>query len=137
LKNQIAAEKSTFKLYQQMIKLRKENHVLATGECETKAMSENVFAFTRTLKDHDSIAVFINLGGAETTVNLKDLMDDGSKAKILIVNNNSTLKVGDMVGDVEKITLGAYGGLVVEVSSAAKIAVSMLLIVCSFFKFIF
>lgn len=141
LKRQKEAAKSTFKLYQALIDLRKKNHVLAIGGYESKAISENLFGFMRTLKDYNTIAVFINLGGA-TTARLKDLMDpedysSKAKAKILIVNNNSTLIVGEMVGDVEKIQLGPYDAVVLEVSSAAKLAISMLLLVCSFIKFIF
>lgn len=57
LKAQKEAEKSTFKLYQSMIKLRKENLVLQTGGYEGKVLSSSLFGFTRTLKDHDTIAV--------------------------------------------------------------------------------
>jgi alpha-glucosidase len=141
LKAQKAATKSTFKLYQSLIELRKKNHVLQLGGYEAKAVSENVFAFIRTLKAHNTVAVFVNLGGA-TTVSLKDLLDakefsDKTKAKILIVNNNSTMEVGKMVDDVQKITLGAYDAVILEVSSASKLAISMLLIVCSLIKFLF
>lgn len=140
LKAQQEAEKSTYKLYQSLIKLRKENHVLQIGGYEGKTVADRVFGFIRTLKDHKTIAVFVNLG-EEATVSLRDLLDevdfsDKTKAEILIVNNNSTMKIGSMVEDVEKIDLGAYDAVVLEVSSATKLAVSMLLVVFSLIKFI-
>lgn len=141
LKAQKAAEKSTFKLYQSLIELRKNYTVLQTGAYESKAISENVFGFVRSLKDHHSIAVFVNLGDAVKT-SLKSLLkseDFGSntKAQILVVNYNSSLVVGEWIGDVENIQLGKYDAIVLEVSSATKLAVSMLLIVCALFKFMF
>lgn len=141
LKAQKAAEKSTYKLYQNLIKLRKENHVLQSGEFESKVLSEYVFAFTRTLKDHNTVAVFINLGGS-TTTSLKALLKesdfaDNTKAQILIVNKNSTLVAGKFIDDLEKIELGEYDAIVLEVSSATKLAMSMLFIVTALIKFIF
>lgn len=140
LKAQKAAAKSTFKLYQDLIKLRNENHVLGVGGYEGKAISATVYGFMRTLAGYDTVAVLINLGGA-TNSSLKDLMgDDFSskvKAKVLLVNNNSTLVIGSDIEDVEKITLGPYDAIVLEVSSANTLAVSLLLIVCSIIKFIF
>jgi alpha-glucosidase len=135
------ADKSTFKLYQNLIALRKQNHVLQIGGYEGKAVDERVFAFTRTLKDHKTIAVFVNLDKA-TTVSLKDLLDeedftDKTKAKILIVNSESKLVAEKMVEDVQKIPLGDYDAVVLEISSASKLAISMLLIVCSLIKFLF
>lgn len=141
LKQQKEDEKSTFKLYKSLIELRKKNHVLQIGGYDGKAVSENVFAFIRTLKDHHTVATFINLAG-KTTVSLKDLLDaeefsDKTKAQVLIVNNNSTLEVGKWIENVQEIELGAYDAIVLEVSSATKLAISMLLIVCSLIKLLF
>ena len=138
---QKAAEKSTFKLYQRLIKTRKDNHVLHMGDFKSKTLGDEVFAFTRTLKDHDSLAVFVNLGGAKN-VSLKALLEEkdfneAKRAKILIINNNSKLSVGGFVGNMEQIELGQYDAVVLEVSSAGKLAVSMLLIAFSLIKFIF
>jgi alpha-glucosidase len=138
---QKAATKSTFKLYQKLLKLRKENHVLQSDGLITKAVSENVFGFMRTLAKHDTIAVLVNLGD-KAEVSLETLMGDefskNTKAKILIVNNNSTLVEGQMIDDVKKIHLGQYDAVILEVSSATKMAVvSMLVMVCSLIKFIF
>lgn len=140
LKKQKEAEKSTFKLYQKLIQMRKDLNVLHIGGLETKVISPSLFGFMRTLRGEHTIAVFINLGGAVKT-SLKDLMDeeefqDNMKAKVLIVNNHSTLEIGSMV-DVLNIELGTYDAVVLEVSSGVKLTVSLLLIVCTFVKFIF
>lgn len=139
LKAQKASENSTFKLYQRLIKLRKDHEALHHLQLETKAVSETVFGFVRPTKEV-SIAVFVNLGKA-TTVSLKDLLDDvdftsKTKAKVLVVNNNSTLTINQPV-DVLNIELGEYGAIVLEVSSAGKLAVSFMLIAFSLIKFIF
>ena len=141
LKVQKAAEKSTFKLYQNLLRLRKEKYVLQVGGYEPIAIKENLFGFTRILPDHDTIAVLVNLGEAQTC-NLKDLikaenLPDHAKAKILIVNNNSTLVVGSWIDNVESIPLGKYDAVVLEVSSATKFTVSLLLVFFSLIKIIF
>lgn len=140
LKAQKEAKRSTFKLYKSLIELRNKNHVLQIGGYESKAVSEDVFGFIRTLRDHHTVAVFVNLGEA-TTVSLEDLFDEDefsneTKAKVLIVTSDSTLEVGNNV-DVRKITLGAYDAVVLEVSSATKLAISLLFVACSLIKLIF
>jgi alpha-glucosidase len=140
LKMQKEAEKSTFKLYQSLIKLRKESHTLMHGGLVTKAVNDKVFGFYRTLKDHNSVAVLVNLGD-EVKVSLKDLMDkddwsDDIKGKLLIVSNDSKLKVGDDVSP-EDITLSKYDAIVIEVSSASKLAISALLIFVGLIKYFF
>lgn len=140
LKAQKAAEKSTFKLYKKLIELRKSSHVLAIGGYESMALSSTLFGFKRTLSGEHTIAVFVNLGGA-TTASLKDLMgtkefNKNTKGKVLLVNNNCTIVIGSDI-NVESLQLGAYDAIVIEVSSAAKLVVSMMLIVCSLIKFIF
>lgn len=142
LKAEKAAEKSTFKLYQELIKYR-QNDVLAIGGYESKAISSDLFAYQRTLKGHNTVVVFINLGNAKT-VNLRDLLDeedisDKTKVKVIITNNNSKLydMKGKDVDDFEKIELGNFDAVILEVSSATKFTISILLIACSLFKFLF
>lgn len=140
LKAQKEAERSTYKLYKSLIELRKNNRVLQIGGFDSTAISVNLLGFIRTLADHPTIAVFVNLG-AETNVNLRDLLADeyssSTRARVLIVNNNSTLQVGSRIADNENIRLGPYDAVVLEVSSATKLAISMILILCSLIKFIF
>lgn len=143
LKAQKGVANSTFTLYQNLIKLRKANHVLMAGGFESKSLNTNqVFSFLRTMKDQKTVAVFINLVGNNNTVSLKDLLhaDDFSgktSAEVLIANNNSTMKIGDKVADVESIFLGPGDALILEVSSASQVAVSFLLIAAAVAKFVF
>lgn len=93
------------------------------------------------MADHNTMAVFVNFGAAKT-VDLKELMKndgipDGLKAKIMIVNNDSKLKIGEFVADVEKIELGPFDAVVLEVSSANTLTLSIVLLICSIFKFLF
>lgn len=120
LKAQKAAEKSTFKLYQQLIKLRKDKHVLQVGGYVSRALGDNIFTFLRALKDEQTIATIVNLGGG-VNVTLSDLVDGAdfsatTTAKILIVNNNSTYAVGKEIGNTEPIRLGPYDAVVLELS---------------------
>lgn len=141
VKAQKESDKSTFKLYQDLIKLRKQNHALQVGEYEGKALSSHLFGFTRTLEDYNIVAVFINLGDG-TTANLKDLINEkdlpgATKVKVLLTNNNSSLIVGNMIENFDSIALGQYDAIVLEVSSAKKLVIPMFLIVCSMIKTIF
>lgn len=140
LRAQKAAAKSTFKMYKDIIQMRKDNRVLQIGGYKSTAISENLFGFIRTLAHHHTIAVVVNFGPA-TTFRLHDFLRDeyeGSfSGRILITNSESPLAYGREFSDVETINLGAYDAIVLEVSSAGKLTVSMLLIAFSLIKFIF
>lgn len=117
LKAEKEATKSTFKLYQRLIQMRRENTVLRTAPLQTKVVSEEVFGFVRPTAEV-SIAVFVNLGNAKQ-VSLRDLLTPADfntnlKAKVLVANNNSTLNINDMV-DILNIPLGQYDAVVLEV----------------------
>lgn len=141
LKIQKEADKSTFKLYKKLIELRKASHVLQMGNYSTVALSTNLFGFTRTMEGEKSIAVFVNLGAAAIKGNLSALMGNdyasGLKGQVFVVNSNSKLEIGDWIENLEEIDIAQYEALVLEVSSATKLAISLLMIVCSLFKFIF
>lgn len=142
LKAQQNVTNSTFTLYQNLIKLRKSNHVLMAGKFESKSLNNNqVFSFMRTMDDEKTVAVFLNLAG-NTTVSLKNLLHaddftDKTSAKVLIANNNSTLKIGDDIENLEEIILGPGDALILEVSSASQVAVSFFLIAAAVIKFVF
>lgn len=141
LKAQKGVANSTFTLYQNLIKLRKTNHVLMGGSFESKSLNNNqVFAFTRKMKDMDTVAVFVNLG-ANTTVSLKSLLDndftDKTQAVVLIANNNSPFKINDTLENLEAIILGPGDAIILDVSSASQVAVSLLLIAAAVIKFVF
>lgn len=146
LAKQKSDEKSTFKLYKDLIIMRKDKHQLMHGGFYSKAVDTKVFGFVRAFDGEDSLAVFLNLAGDTKKVSLKDLLavnewSENTKAKIVIVNNNSKLKNNDDV-DPMSIELGPYDAVVLEVyvlevSSATQIAVSILLLAASLLKFLF
>lgn len=139
LKAQKAAEKSTFKLYQKLIELRKEKKVLQIGGYQSKDISENVFAFIRTLRHYPTIAVFVNVGHA-TRTSLNALLSDEYTAqprgRVLIVNNNCTIAVGRTYAYNEIFLLEPYDAIILEISSATKLAFSMAMLVSVLVKMI-
>lgn len=139
LKAQKEADRSTFKMYQRLIELRKYNRVLQIGGYISTALNETVFGYIRTLTGHHTIAVLVNLGGA-TTANLRDILGDEysseTRVRVLITTSTSALQVGSTIGDNEYIELGPYDAVVLEVSSATKLVVSMLLLLSSLIKLI-
>lgn len=140
LQAQKAADKSTYKLYKKLIEMRREKLVLKIGGFLSRAMNETVFGFMRVLRGHHTIAVIMNLGES-TEASLKDLMGDEfsgrTRAFFAAVETNSMYQVGWQVADPENILLAPYETVVLEVSSAVKLSLSLLLIVCSLVKFIF
>lgn len=120
-------EKSTLHLYKNLIKLRQEKIVLQKGgvSAEVLGNNDNVFAFKRTLKDHATIAVCINLGAKEI-VSLLDLLhpDDVSgrtRATVLLTNNGAEIEIGTVLSDLGAVQLGEHEAVVFEVSSAITI----------------
>lgn len=140
LKAQKAAGKSTYKMYKDLIQLRKNNRVLQIGAFHSTAINDNLFGFFRSLAHHHTIAVVVNFGPA-TSMTLQDFLHDeyeGSfSGRVLITSTESALVYGREFSDSENINLGAFDAIVFEVSSAGKLAVSMLLIAISLLKFIF
>lgn len=144
LKAQQEATKSTLKLYKSMIEFRKTSEVLKNGNFESKALGDKVYGMVRTLNNHDTIAVFINLGDA-TKVSVKELLDfyndneftDKIKASVLFATTASPFNAGSQIPDVQSIDLMAGEGIVLALSSATKLAVSMLLLFCAVIKFVF
>lgn len=131
LQAQKEASVSTFKLYQRLIMFRKSHPTLQRGGLITEAVSEQVFGFMRTLAHANTIAVFVNLRG-ETTVSLKDLMGEEfnsrTRAWIMVSTTNTSLD-GQSIQDVQNIKLEAFDALVLEISSASKLALSMVLLI--------
>ncbi|XP_049537638.1 uncharacterized protein LOC125952287 [Anopheles darlingi] len=124
---QKAAPESMFKLYQRLIKLRKED-TFRHGDYESKVMLNNVFGYTRTLEDHQSYAVVVNLNDNDVNVNLQELHADVEGAKVVLTSLGAKLKEGDEITEVFHVIVGAYDAVVFEISSSAStLGVSMLL----------
>lgn len=137
---QKAADRSTYKLYQRLIEMRKENRVLEIGGYTSMVVAERVFGFMRTLPHHHTLAVLVNLGGA-ISVNLSHAFGDDYPrdftGHVLVSNVRSAITVGTNLGKYQNFQLGPYDALVIEISSAGKVTLSIVLLVCSLIKFIF
>lgn len=133
---QKAAPKSMFKLYKELIQLRKE-HTFRHGDLKTYSLINNVFAFTRHLVDHKNYVVVVNVNPNEVNVNLKHLSDDMTRAKVVIASLDAELQKDDEVEDVENIVLGRYNAVVFETSGTAVIRMSIALLLASVFRFVF
>ncbi|KAJ9588787.1 hypothetical protein L9F63_017898, partial [Diploptera punctata] len=68
---QNSAEKSHIKVYKNLIQLRKEA-TFKDGATEIAAITDNVLAFTRTLENHDTYVIVVNVGDETENINLKD-----------------------------------------------------------------
>lgn len=77
---QKAAEKSHFKIYQKLAKLRK-NDAFVYGDFQMEVLGENVLTYFRTHVHEgmdEKYAIVINLGAKEDTVNLTSVRDIGN-----------------------------------------------------------
>ncbi|XP_058124503.1 maltase 2-like [Anopheles ziemanni] len=116
---QKTAPESMFKLYQRLIKLRKD-HAFSHGHYDSKVLLNNVFGYTRTLDDHQSFAVVVNLNDNDVNVNLKELHEDIESAKVVMTSLDAKMKEGDEVTEVFHVVLGHYDAVVFEISSSAS-----------------
>lgn len=138
----LAAQKedpnSMFKLYQKLIQLRK-GHTFRHGDLKTFVLTNNVFAFTRSLKDHQTYAVAVNVNPFDVDLNLKDLGEEVGKVKVVISSLDSDMKEGDQYDDVQNLVLGRYDTVVFELlpSGGAVVQVSVLLLIASVLRNIF
>ncbi|XP_052867557.1 maltase 2-like [Anopheles cruzii] len=123
---QKTASDSLYKLYRRLIELRKE-HTFQHGQFRSQVMLNNVFGFTRTLEDHQSYAVVVNLNDNSVNVDLRQLDANVGRATVALATPGARLKEGDQ-GEVDRIVLDAYDAVVFELaSSAATIGASVIL----------
>ncbi|XP_055632788.1 maltase 1-like isoform X3 [Toxorhynchites rutilus septentrionalis] len=126
--------KSIFKLYQQLIKLRKD-HAFMHGDFKSKALINNVFGYTRMLADHTSYAVVINMNIGDVQLNLKNLDEKIGKAKVRACTPESRFKVDEMINNVEDMVLSSYDAVVFEISGSSMITGSLMLLLVSVLRF--
>lgn len=140
LKDQKLAERSTFKIYKALIELRKTKRVLQIGTFTGRPIGDNIYAFMRTYRGHHTIAVIVNFGTA-TRFNLVSLlgdeMNDNTRAQVLVSTRTSPLLEGNFINNIRDFELGTFNAIVVEVSSASKFTVSILLLLSVMTKILF
>ncbi|XP_063702265.1 maltase A1-like [Culicoides brevitarsis] len=150
LESQKNEEKSTFKLYQNLIKLRKLP-VFKFGDIKMKAFNDtNSFGFVRSLGSEEVYAVAINLKEEENTLDLTSIDEsvqnkNFEKAQIVIATNNFqqdlTNEDGHTVVDPKNFKLGGNQAVVlrlfVPTNSGAGLTVSMTLMFVAFVRAFF
>ncbi|XP_062551537.1 maltase 2-like [Armigeres subalbatus] len=129
--------KSLYKLYQNLIQLRKK-HTFVHGSFASKALVNNVFAYTRKLADHTSYAVVVNMNSMEAQLNFKNLEDQATSLKVVLSTPNSKYEVDQEVTNIESLTFDRYDAVVFEiVSGSAAITGSLTLLLVSVLRFLF
>lgn len=93
VKNQKAADKSHFKFYQRLMKLRGHDTFLY-GDLKTVALNRNVFAYVRELLDSETFVVVINLGPNDEHVSLKAFATLREKLKVVAASPASDYDEG-------------------------------------------
>jgi alpha-glucosidase len=87
------AAKSHFKFYQQLMELRR-HPTFIDGSLRVQALSKNVFAYTRELRDSETFVVVINLSENSEHVSLKAFKTLHDKLKVVAAAPSSTYNVG-------------------------------------------
>uniref|UniRef100_A0A336LV75 alpha-glucosidase n=1 Tax=Culicoides sonorensis TaxID=179676 RepID=A0A336LV75_CULSO len=131
LKAQKEAEASTFKLYQNLIKLRKLP-VFKNGDYKMKAFEDtNAIGLLRHIGLDEVYAIALNLGDDETEVDLLSIepavKDSGyNKATLIVATNNYAMpeQNGELVPhgtvDADKFKLGGHQAVVMKLYSAGN-----------------
>lgn len=85
-------EKSHFNFYKSLLKLRR-NESFIDGDFVSKALSENVFSFTRSTDDA-TFVILINLGNRSETVNVDDLTVKLKDGLEILLASSTSFEVG-------------------------------------------
>jgi len=93
LKREMAATKSHFKFYQQLMALRRHD-TFKRGDLKIVALNSNVLAYTRDALDSETFVVVINLGEGGEHVNLKVFATLRDKLKVVAASPSSDYEVG-------------------------------------------
>ncbi|XP_034475194.1 maltase 2-like isoform X1 [Drosophila innubila] len=94
LESQQLADRSHYKVYKSLIELRKLP-VLRRGRFSIEPLSRAVFAFKRTLKDHNTLVTIINVSDEEQLVNLTDFINRPQQLIVEVAGVDSTYEPGD------------------------------------------
>ncbi|XP_053675015.1 maltase 2-like [Anopheles nili] len=110
---QKSAERSHFKTYQALVKLR-GHETLCKGSIQLVPYSNSIVTYLRELQDSDTFVVVINLAGIDCTVDLVSVFPR-LPAELTIASSasGSGYRVGDVVQSDRLIVTG-YDGLVLQ-----------------------
>lgn len=93
LKAEKVADKSHFKFYQRLMKLRNLD-TFKFGDLKVQALSRFVFAYVRELLDNNTYVVVINLGPDDEHVDLKIFASLKDKLKVVAASPTSSYEEG-------------------------------------------
>ncbi|XP_065224229.1 maltase 1-like [Planococcus citri] len=103
VKNQKQQKYSHYHMFKKMLKLRK-TETIKHGDFKSYVISTWVFAFTRTLKGHESYVAIFNMGTDTEFVDLHNSIDSLPKSLVVeIASRNSGYKPGDKLSSSPKI----------------------------------
>lgn len=92
LEMQMKAEKSHYKVFQQLSLLRRDD-VFKKGNFSSKAISSNIFAYSRNY-DGKTFVVFINFGERKEGFTIDELGDFGDNYEVVLASSISNFEVG-------------------------------------------
>ncbi|CAH2269367.1 jg14072 [Pararge aegeria aegeria] len=104
--------RSHFKVYQTLIKLRKEK-ALSHGEFLIRALSNRTFYLVRYLRTYDTIVLLFNVADASDTIELSRVLKLELPATVVVSSIHSTRVAGDTI-DGENLTLEAGEAIVLR-----------------------
>lgn len=118
LKQQKEAEKSTFKFYQHLLKLRKEE-IFRSREFRSRALTDKVFAFVKTAQTLDTVVVFVNLGD-KTVLNIRSILSldeipANAIGKILAATHTSDYDIDDIINPLQ-FDLPKFDAIAIQIS---------------------
>ncbi|XP_055710287.1 maltase 2-like [Phlebotomus papatasi] len=118
LAQQKAAERSTYKLYKELVNLRVD-HALEYGDFRSVALG-SVFAYSRNVEGHESLVVVLNLGNSESTVDVSPILLESSYSEgtVEISVTKSIYKRDDVI-NLSSVSLPGYDGVILRVPSSA------------------
>ncbi|XP_055540586.1 maltase 2-like isoform X2 [Wyeomyia smithii] len=114
LRIQKEAEKSQYKVYQQLVKIR-QHETFRRGTIQLVPFNEEIVTFIRELLDHDTFAIIFNLGSRAQLVDLSVFPRLSDRLTVVVASSASGYKAGDRV-QRSSISCGPYDSLVLQES---------------------
>ncbi|XP_023942984.2 maltase 1-like [Bicyclus anynana] len=105
LAKQMEDARSHFKVYQTLVKLRKEK-ALSHGEYLVRALSDRTFYLVRYLRTFDTVVMLFNVADQPDTVVLRRVLKLDLPATVVVASIHSTRLAGDTI-EGENLTLAA------------------------------
>lgn len=92
------AKRSTYKYWRQLVDLRKEPTFIY-GDFESKAVGINTLAYKRSLPNHVTYVVLLNLGSNEDTINVHDIVHGfNDQVEVVLAGAETPYNQGLVIG---------------------------------------